>query len=324
VVHVPDKKSDESLEGHKNNFAKLLNRNLDRCPAPAKLYGYLKNELALTERTALEAHIDICPACTTALLALMEAEQVSTETAAVPAQWDQIEQDLDNRFHQYVKPMSRPSLEKAGVFKARSLFLEKGILILELFSRPRAVACTGAAIALCIVSIYSYAWLSRPGYFHLVHLEKERTALLRSEPGPSGVLQEGLAWYHQGNYSAAIEKLTIFVQRDTSNYIAYYDLGRSYLFNAKTGLPGFAFKYDKAQVRQGIRHLEKALRLSDGNPFYQEECFWNLGMAFLMLGDFDASREYFARIEHLTHPNLSKQGNARQMIKDIADFKRSK
>jgi tetratricopeptide (TPR) repeat protein len=320
VVHVPDKKSDESLEGHKNNFAMLLNKDLDRCPEPAKLYSYFKNELALAERTALEAHIDICPACTTALLALIEAEQVSTETAAEPAPWDQIEQELDNRFQRYAKPISRPSAKKAGVSKVGSLFLEKGILFLELFSRSRAVAYSGAAIALCIVSIYSYAWLSRPGYFHLVHLEKERTALLRSEPGPSGVLQEGLAWYHQGRYSVAIEKLTIFVQRDTSNYIVYYDLGRSYLFNAKTGLPGFAFKYDKMQVRQGIRHLEKALRLSDGNQFYQEDCYWSLGMAFLMLGDFNASREYFARIQNLTYPNLSRQEEARQIIKQIERF----
>lgn len=317
MIHVPDKKSGESLEGLKRTLAELLSRDIDQCPAPMELCSYVKNELASAEREALEAHIDLCPACTTALLACIDAERVNSEAATLPAQWDQIESEMDNRVHQYIASVSRRTAANAGVSNGRSIVKEKVLLLLEFMFRSRTVAYSGAVMAFCIISIYSYAWLSRPGYFQLIRLEKERTALLRNEPGPSGLLQEGLACYHNGKYSAAIVKFTAFIQRDTANYIAHFDLGRSYLFNARTGLPGFAFKYDKGQVREGIRHLEKALRLSDGNPFYEEDCYWNLGMGFLMLGDFGTSREYFARIQKLTHPNLSRQKDARQMMEQI-------
>jgi tetratricopeptide (TPR) repeat protein len=315
---------DEFLEKHQDDFSELLNRNLDQCPAPAELYRYFSKELASTEMAALEAHIDICPACTTALLALLAAEQENTETATMPAQWDQIEQELDNRFHQYVRPTSRQKPAKIDVSKKRSLLINKGMSFLQLISRPRTVAYSGAVIVLLIVSLYSYAWFSRPGYFQLVYLEKERNSVLRSESLQQGVLQEGLALYHNGNYSAAIDKFKAVLQQDPANYIAQYELGRSHLFVARTGLPGFPFRYDQSQVSQGIRHLKEALRLSNGNQFYQEDCYWNLGMAFLMLGDFAASGDYFNRIENLTHPNLSKREKARQMIQDIAQFIRSK
>ena len=117
-----------------------------------------------------------------------------------------------------------------------------------------------------------------------------------------------------GKYKKAIEKFDIFLKDNPDNYTTNYYLGLSFLNIAKAGLPGLPFKFDRLKVNKGIKYLEKAFLLSRENQFYQEDCYWFLGKAYLMIEDVDNAKIQFTNILNLDKINLMRKENAREML----------
>ena len=63
-----------------------------------------------------------------------------------------------------------------------------------------------------------------------------------------------------------------------------------------------------------IKYLEKAFLLSRENQFYQEDCYWFLGKAYLMIEDVDNAKIQFTNILNLDKINLMRKENAREML----------
>lgn len=92
------------------------------------------------------------------------------------------------------------------------------------------------------------------------------------------------------------------------------------MLDARVELLGVPYRFDRKKVRQGIKYLENALSLAGDNAFYQEDCLWYLGKAYLMLGDLEKARQHFEQIVNLPQPNLLRRNDARSMVQKIDEL----
>jgi tetratricopeptide (TPR) repeat protein len=313
-----------SFKEFKSYFEQLKNKNIDICPPADLLSFYYQKKLNKKQMRELEEHINICPLCLTALESLIKSELEKKEEVLMPEKWSESEQVINNEFYSHLEsiPASRKQVEKVPVYKEIFTKLKN---ILQTFHesflyRPK-LAYAGTFTILIIVGFYSYAYFSRPAYFYLAQIETESQTVLRSENRISSDLAEGLKFFDQGDYKSAITKLKLFLNDNRSNFAANYYLGLSYLFNARQDFLILPINYDVLQVVRARRYLNIALKISQDNQFYQENCYWYLGKAYLMSGEAMKAEVQFKNIVELDHPNLMRKVDAREMIMKIKQIK---
>ncbi len=314
---------DDILDTYGIYFERLKNKNLDICPSPEQLILYFNEELSGEEKERIEDHIDLCPLCLTALERLYHADKIDQDEIILPENWKELETTIDEDFYDYLETasVSEEKMEESSGINWIEILKLKWKKFLNSFFAQYKIAYTGALAFVVIFSLYTYAYLSRPDYFNLAQIEPERTNVFRSMSTTTNDFNTGLKLYEQEKYEKAVLAFDTYLKENPNQYEANYYAGLSYLFHAKKRFLGFPCKFNKAEVENGMKYLKRALRLSQDNQFYQEDCYWYIGKAYLMKSEFDRAKEQFDKILFLSQPNLMRKKEAKEIISKIANLK---
>ncbi|MBC8182758.1 hypothetical protein H8E88_16780 [candidate division KSB1 bacterium] len=299
----------------KKQLKSIRNNEIDNCPQAEVLYRYFNKELPGKEKKIFEDHLDLCPLCFSTLDSLKTAGKKKMEKTSLNKNWSDIEKELDEKFYSSLDSISISEVEttKAPYWKKYFEILRGKLFnFSDIFLTPRIIAYAGSVAVLLIISLYSIAYFNRSDFYYLSEIKPEQQAVLRS--GESKFLTNGLELFADGKYKQAIADFDSFVQKNQANYPANYYLGLCYLNISKTGLPGMPYKYDTSMVKNGIKYLEVALTNAGENQFYQEDCYWYLGKAYLMIGEVDKAKMQFNKILNLDKINLMRKEDAREMV----------
>ncbi|MFQ5605982.1 MAG: tetratricopeptide repeat protein [bacterium] len=326
---MTEEKENNSEFGAK--YHKLLQslrpKSHNECPESEQLLRYFKKELDGEQQRLLEEHIDLCPVCIEVLHRLEDTANIADEEVELPENWRGIETKLDERVYSHLDSFRES--ERHHVTEASnhlSLFGKLKAIsndrFLQILKTPR-LAYAGAVIALCIGFLYGYAFTLRPEYFAIAQIQPEKRSILRSKAIQSESLRKGVEFFYQEKYERAIVDLSAYLEGEPNHYQANYHLGLAYVLDAEIWLLGLPYDFDTSKVRQGISYFEKALSLARDNAFYQEDCFWYLGKAYLMMGDLDKAREQFEQLLQLSQPNLMRKDEARKIVLKINELSRN-
>lgn len=322
------------MNEHKENDADFMNKYgrmlqniksqlLKSCPAAEVLIRYFKNELTGVEKAEVAQHVDLCPVCMEALRELEEIDEKG-EKMELPEKWEEIEKEMDARVYAYLKSLDASMPAQEVVLQEQLSLLSRlrmlwGSAVLFIL-KQRRLAYLGLTLALFFGALYAYAFLSRPDYFVLAQIEAESSAVVRGEGMESEPLRLGIQSFTQGKYEAAVKYLGNYLTKHPDHFQANYLMGLAYLLDARVELLGIPYRFDRQKVRQGIKYLENALSLAGDNAFYQEDCLWYLGKAYLMLGDLEKARQHFEQIVNFPQPNLLRRNEARNMVQKIDEL----
>ena len=316
-----NKNNSDSMDGFKKIFAEIKTDINSECPDSDSLYRYAQGDLNKKLTAAFAEHLDMCPVCLEVLNILEQAGQISDEEIVRAENWNKIEKELDSKIYSYIPSPKSQNIHNVRSKKSYSDFLSKLITrakeYIPEFPKTPGFVYAGAAVLVCVVSLYSYAFFSRPLYFNLAHMDTVTNEVLRSDVLTSTEFQNGLQFYHQKKYDRAIEQFNLFIIENRDHYQGNYYLGLSYLFSAEKNLIGLAYKFDQENIKSGIEYIKKAQNLALDNLYYQEDCFWFLGKAGLMSGNPDLAKEYFNKIILLEQPNLNRKKMAENMLSKI-------
>lgn len=306
-----DKDKSDAMGRYKKQFHELKSRLAAQCPSSDKLVSYANDELDESAVQALQNHLDLCPVCLQAVQALQNAD-AATESSTVP-NWPDVEAEMDAKVYAHLETLSTG---KTAIDKAKP---EMGILsrlksLLRGLFPPAAPLYAAAAFALLMVSVYGYAFFSRPATFAMAQIQLPPTTQLRGGTEQIGMFQEGMTRFRKQDFQLAIENFTAFLEENPNDYSANFYLGLSYLATAKIRLLGMPYRFDAQKVEKGAEYLRKALDLSAENPFYTEDCLWYLSKARLMLNDVRAARRLLQQLVALPHPGLTRREAAKRVL----------
>lgn len=155
-------------------------------------------------------------------------------------------------------------------------------MLVKPFPIPARLVIVGVAIAIVLVVLLIP---SETKYSHLARIEplyyqpiEARGAENFSET--EKLFQQGMAFYQQGDYGSAINKLLLVIKKQPEDASTNFYLGLSYLLIKKP---------DRA-----IFYLEKVIELN--GEFLFEKCYWYLGNAYLLKEDRKKAMEMFEKI----------------------------
>jgi tetratricopeptide (TPR) repeat protein len=288
----------------------------DHCPVAETLLDFHEGNLDAARYRETEDHLTVCPFCLDALDALRRAEEPVPEQATIPVRWLSVEKALDRSFQASLGRSSAFKAERPSEPDRRAAGRPAGKTGAGFWAavfKPRHLVYSGALAAAGVLILYSAAFLSRGPYFSLARMEPERLGRMRSESIPSA-LTEGLNRYDEGRYHQAVILLERAVRTEPADYQARYYLGLSRIAAAEKKLPGLPYRFDAAEVGKGITDLEQALLLARDNDYYEADCRWILGKAFLMRGDVVGARNEFRRILQLKQPDGARKEAAQKML----------
>jgi tetratricopeptide (TPR) repeat protein len=250
------------------------------------------------------------------LEALRRAEESAPEHEKIPLDWPSVEKALDKRVYTSLGQAAVQDGERRSAPDQKTVRHPAGrtrrTFWADIF-KPRHLVYAGALAVTGVLILYSYVYLARGPYFSMARTTPERLGRLRSEVTLSD-FTEGLNRYEQGKYNQAVVLLDRAVRTHPADYVARYYLGLSRLAAAEKRLPGLPYRFDATEVEKGIFNLQKALLLARDNAYYQEDCLWYLGKAFLMRGDKGRARDEFNAILRLQTSPLSRREEAEKMI----------
>ena len=114
-----------------------------------------------------------------------------------------------------------------------------------------------------------------------------------------GDFAEGLNHYQGGRFKLAREQFMVAIENNPQDYFANYYAALTFLHEAERTLIGVGYEFDPDKVDSGIKYLKNALALAADNEFYQQDCLWFLGKAFLMKGNLEEAQKGFEQILEL-------------------------
>jgi tetratricopeptide (TPR) repeat protein len=314
IMRPKTEKNKDFSDKFRQQLKNLRNREIDNCPQAESLSRYFNNDLSNKENKLFEDHLNFCPICSYALEKLKITGEI--EKNGHPKIWNDVEKQLDEKFYSSLDSISFTPSETAVApqwHKYFEILQENWNKFLEIFSRPKVLAYAGSFVMLLIISLYSVTYFGRSDIFYLAEIEIEQSFSLRDRT-VSSAFADGLKFFKDGKYKNAIEKFTFSLQDHPTHYSANLYNGLCYLSISKRGLPGLAYKYDTSKVKQALKFLETALLLANENQFYQEDCYWYLGKAYLMIKDIDNAKTQFDKILHIDKMNLMRKQDAREIL----------
>jgi tetratricopeptide (TPR) repeat protein len=289
------------------------------CPSPDLLAGYFNRELSGGMRRRVEDHMILCHACMKALDALRRAGPVEIESSESPRNWPLLEKAMDRRFYDRLKKIPAISKKRVSEEWGKSLLeslKETRRKIQVILFRPKSLIVAGSFAAVALVCVYTGAYFSRDRYFLLSRVKQEELPRMRAETTES-IFNEGLRLYEQADYGKAIVRLSAAVDANPDHYAPRYYLGLSFLGGAEVKLPGLPYKFRKSDVKLGIGVLERALVLGGDNVFYQADCHWYLGKAYLMIQEVEKARAHWAQLVELGPSESERVNEARKLLSEI-------
>ena len=311
---------DNEFSGNfKDHLKSLGNNKSDICPPAGHLFRYFNNELSGKQQRRINDHLNFCPLCNSALESLKTTHDTKIEEKQFLENWDDNKNQLDEKFYSSLDSISITASETTTVpygEKYFKLLRENWHIFSESFLAPRVLAYAGSVAIFLLIGLYSIAYFNRSDFYYLAEIKTEKQISLRTETVASS-LTEGMNFFDKKNYKKATEKFKSFLKNNPDNYSVNFYMGLCYLGISKSGLPGLAYKYDRSEVKDGIKYLETALSFASENQFYQEDCYWYLGKAYLMIDDIEIAKMQFSKIEKLNKINLMRKNDAQKMLSKL-------
>jgi len=156
-----------------------------------------------------------------------------------------------------------------------------------------------AAVLLIFVILPNRLKTDNPYYAHALVHHSEFSFITRGQIEPS--LESAYAAFQAQDMPLAIQKFErLEAGQSDPRFLARleYALGISYLVQAPQKFLWVEEDFDRKNVGEGIRHLEKAARLTDVDGL-RENCYWYLGKAHLMLQDKEEALRAFGQVMEL-------------------------
>jgi tetratricopeptide (TPR) repeat protein len=289
------------------------NSRAGSCPPSETLIQYNNKELTGGMNLRTEDHVIVCPACWKAVEAL-QAVPAETEGDGIPDNWTVVEKSLNNKFYEQLKKYIPPVQGKKSI--RRSGWIQWVQAWVNTWKIRPVLAYSSRICVLTVSVLYLLAWLGRDDAFSLARIRPEKQAILRSPSVESG-FKEGLDWLQQKNYKKAAIRLTEWSLIHPYHYESRYYLGLALLCDAEKSLPGLAYTFDDSKVERGMNQLHEALSLAGDNVYYQTDCRWYLGKAWLMKQEPGKARAEFEKIIGLNPPYDERVEETRIMIAAI-------
>ncbi|MFQ5674352.1 MAG: tol-pal system YbgF family protein [bacterium] len=309
----------DAMNAFKKSFHDFRRHIAANCPLAEKLVSFADHDLAGDELRALKEHVDLCPVCLDALQKLQSARTTTQDSESPAPNWPAVEAEMDARVYSYLDTLATSKSPTDTVETGTSLLSRIKTFVGKL-RLPPAPAYAGLAMVVLLVSLYGYAFFSRPATFAVAQIQLLPATQLRGVPEQADSFQQGLANFHEEHFQRAIENFTGYLQESPDHYLANFYLGVSYLASAKVKLLGLASKFDSRKVEKGIDYLQRALNLAEGNAFYTEDCLWYLGKAYLMLGRVNQAQQHFQRLLALPQPDLTRKSQTHQILQQMSHF----
>lgn len=262
--------------------------------------------------------MDICPACLTAYERLMSIEEKQTESQYASF-WSTAEEKVDEKVYSFLKDFQMIPSEVGKKHTHRSFHdLWTGLLwILNALFRPRRIIMVGFVSMVVFCCTYGIAYISRPAYFKLAELDKLIEAGMRSAGSNSNDFSAGMDLFYNKQYRKAIERLEPYINENPNDLAALHFIGLSYLFDAKIRWLGLGYAFNGEKVEKAISYFEKSLPLCRKNRFYEEDCRWYLGKAYLMQGKPTKAYDQFQAIVRMNYPDLMRKKESEHMIQHL-------
>jgi tetratricopeptide (TPR) repeat protein len=313
------KKEDNIRDKYISYLDSFKNIDPGRCPSPALLLDFQENKLSGKMKRKIEDHVVECPLCLEALEALSSGGK-----GRLPADWSGIEKDMDAKFYSELKNtvVEKLPTEQTGRTKFDwNILKSKGRTLLDTIFHSKTLVYVPAVAALTLLFIYSYAYLSRDRYFGLATIKPEKQILLRSADFAASAFTEGLGQLGEGEYDKAIDNFSLYLHTYPDHYASQYYIGLCHLYKAEKKLFGVGYKFDNTETEKGIENLTAALRLCNDNKYYQADCRWYLGKAYIMKDDIDNAKRQFLSIIELSLPNSARKEAANKILDELKSMK---
>jgi tetratricopeptide (TPR) repeat protein len=313
-----DMSDEEFMNQYGNHFTNIKSNVMNDCPSAEKLDNFYHNQLPTDEHEKVQNHIDQCLVCTSILDDLKAAEMRTVNEAETS--WENLEPTIDNKFYAFLNkqaPIEKTEVQTNLLDKIITTFAEKLTSTRRnLFQTPK-LAYAGSFAILLIVGLYTFTYFNRSDTFNLTHIQFNINSSYRSSSSSQAPFDLGMTFLKNGNYRNAISNFNKAISENPEHMISHFYLGLSFLLDSKRHLPGLVYGYDRTKVEQAILHLNKALSLNNDNIYYQEDCYWLLGKAQLMVGKIEEAKANFQNIINLSDPNLMRVNEAKEMVTKI-------
>ncbi|MBN2092318.1 tetratricopeptide repeat protein [candidate division KSB1 bacterium] len=246
------------------------------------LYDYYLRTLSPTETEQFEVHLIQCRKCQEEMARLDRAFKV-------------MQQD-----HVYY----------------RELIHSRPISVSPIPPRKQVVKLAIAFTFLLIVGGGLFSYFTLPPYFDLARLTDETALMtLKGESG-TGEFEAALCDFRRKDYVASISHFKKFLEKQPTHYQAHYFLGLAGLAAGETNWLGY-HRFSDARTRESIFYLERAYQLAGDNLFYQENCLWLLGKAWLRLGDREQAMASWQKILEIASPDLVYKIRAEKNLEEL-------
>lgn len=270
----------------------------DMCTQPPmdeKIHDYLADALSREESKAFEMHLFGCPSCRQRLQRLQHAFDIMREN----------------------KAFFEAKFAESSVLEGEEARQDQSTQPRRATQKKRWPLYSMAAGLALLVGLLSWLYFlsPRPTHYDLAMLGDEtRIPVFKSNNGENGFAR-GLREMQTGQYLQAIHTIEAYIKTHPDHYQAHYYAGLAYLTageQSSWGRPHFS----ESNARQSLQYLQTALMLAGDNPYYQEDCLWLMGKAWLRLGNVENARAVWQEILILP-PQATKKEKVKKALQAL-------
>jgi len=303
-----------------------MNQYRKQCPSVEELQQYFSREISDKRAKIIAEHVEDCISCTDILESLEEAATAEDEIC------EKILQDvyLDQNFEEARMPESLVAALKtrksllARVMKSIKMWVGAftnavGSIfsgMKELWQKPMIKVFLPITVTIAIALLFLLPkFLFQPSEYADLAIIKKAPYQAITFKGDielttsQQLFADGMKFYSQKKYQAAIQQLTTFLENEPDNAYGNFYLGVSYLL--------------ANDVENGIKSLKAASEFSQEltNKLLLEQCYWYLGNAYLENNNVEQALIEFNNV-------INRDGefkhDAEQQIKKIEKMKEKK
>lgn len=302
-----------------------MNRYSKQCPSVEELQQYFAREISDKQAKIIAEHVEDCISCTDIMESLEEAATEETEIS------EKILQDVyfDQNFEEIPMPESLVAALKtresllARIIKtikkqaqsAKNVVISILLVIRGWLEIPMIKPLVPiAAVVLLAIFLLPKFFFQPSKYADLAIIKKAPYQAIKFKGDieltrSQQLFADGMKFYNQKKYQAAIQKLTTFLEDEPDNAYGNFYLGVSYIL--------------ANDIENGIEFLKQASEFSQEltNKLLLEQCHWYLGNGYLKTNDVEPALIEFKNVIKL---NGEFKHDAEKQVKKIEKMKQKK
>ncbi|MBN2008534.1 hypothetical protein JW960_04215 [candidate division KSB1 bacterium] len=280
----------------------------DTCPSNDELIAYVENSLSTKRRDEIELHIDCCGSCSAFISALRNESEV-TDAQEI---WERNVETIDNRVNIFLQKQYAANSAR----KSSSNWWQLIVDWCEVKNRKLVFATAGIA---CILMLIVVGWhFQYADQFRLADISVEQTSAYRSSSTPKTKIDQAIRFYESRKFDKANQLLSAEAQANPNRFPVQYYLGLTQLQQAKKNILGLSVGYNQQKVADAKQSLQHALNLTQDNLYFQFDCYWYLGKACIMEGNYKEASEWFNKIAEAPYYVTDRQAEAQKLIHGLS------